>query len=194
MVHGVEESESKVSLFHQGDPIVGAQRYWSRLLAAAGIAVLFGCTERAPLERLAAPPSHDIITSLGNPGLLRCSPLPAASASATIGPDGGVIEVGPHTLTIAAGALPDTVTITADVPSTAVIRVGLEPHGLTFNGDVSLTLSYAHCGGLAELFPKRVVYTDGGLNILEFLPSLDDLVNQRVTGDLDHFSDYAIAW
>ena len=173
---------------------MGAQRFWSRVLAAAGIAVIFGCSERAPLERLAAPPSHDVIASFGNPGLLRCAPQPAASASATIGPDGGVLQIGPHRLTVAAGALPDTVTITAVAPSTSVIRVELEPHGLTFNGDVSLTLSYAHCGGLAELFPKRVVYIDGGLNILEFLPSLDDLFNKRVTGDLSHFSDYAIAW
>ena len=194
MVRGVKHSQSRVSLLHQGDPIVGAKRFGSRLLAAAAIAVIFGCTERAPMERLAAPPSHDIISSFGNPGLLRCSPLPGASGSATIGPDGGVIQVGPHTLTIPAGALADTVTITADAPSNPVIRVELQPHGLTFNGAVSLTLSYAHCSGLALLVSKRVVYTDGGFNILEFLPSLDDLFNKRVTGDLEHFSDYAIAW
>jgi hypothetical protein len=173
---------------------VGAKRFWSRLLAAAGIAVVFGCTERAPIEPVAQPPSHDAISNFAVPSLVRCTPLPADSASAAIGPDGGVIQVGPHQLTVPAGALQDTVTITAVAPSQPVIRVRLEPSGLTFNGTVSLALSYGHCTGLALLVPKQVAYTDDDLNILELLPSLDDLFARRVTGQLSHFSDYAIAW
>ena len=173
---------------------MGAKRFWSHVVAAASIAVIFGCTERAPMEPLAQPPRHDFISSFAFPTLLKCAPLPADSASATIGPDGGVIQVGPHQLTIPAGALQDTVTITAVAPSSPVIRVQFEPHGLTFEGSISLSLSYAHCSGLALFVPKQVAYTDGGFNILELLPSLDDLVARRVTGELHHFSDYAIAW
>ena len=174
---------------------MGAKHFWSRVVAAAGIAVIFGCTERAPIEPVVQPPNQDFISSnFAFPSLLRCSPLPAASASATIGPDGGVLDVGPHQLTIPAGALQEPVTITAVAPSSSVIRVDFEPQGLTFQGTVSLSLSYAHCTGLALLVPKQVAYTDGGLNILELLPSLDDLFAQRVTGQVSHFSDYAIAW
>ena len=47
---------------------------------------------------------------------------------------------------------------------------------------------------LASLVPKRVVYTDGALTILELVPSIDDLLARAVTARLKHFSDYAIAW
>jgi hypothetical protein len=50
-------------------------------------------------------------------GLLACRPLPYASATQTIGPDGGVIQVGPHTLRIPPRALSRPITITAEAPS-----------------------------------------------------------------------------
>ena len=37
-------------------------------------------------------------------------------------------------------------------------------------------------------------YTTDALEILELLPTLDNVTTQTVTGQLSHFSDYAIAW
>lgn len=129
-------------------------------------------------------------------GLLSCRPLPADSAQQVIGPRGGTIRVGPHTLTIPAGALSRNVTITAQAPSDSVNSVRLFPEGLTFarGKPATLTLSYSNCSLLGRLLPKRVAYTTDLLQILQLLPSLDDLLHQRVSAPLQHFSRYAVAW
>ena len=44
-------------------------------------------------------------------------PLPYAAASGLIGPEGGTLAIGPHTLTVPAGALAAPVTISADAPT-----------------------------------------------------------------------------
>ena len=136
---------------------------------------------------------------LGTPigsGLLACDPLPYASASDTIGPEGGTLVVGPHRLTIPAGALSAPVLITAEAPVGTVNSVQLQPEGLQFAAGkpAKLTLSYANCPLLGSLLPKRIAYTTNLLDILSYVPSLDDLLGRKVTGTLEHFSRYAVAW
>ena len=55
-------------------------------------------------------------------------------------------------------------------------------------------MSYAQCSLLGSLAPKRIAYTTDAFQILEYLTSFDDLWAQTVTGQLHHFSEYAIAW
>jgi hypothetical protein len=40
----------------------------------------------------------------------------------------------------------------------------------------------------------RIAYITDSLQIISYLESVDDTTTQRVTGRLDHFSDYALAW
>ena len=129
-------------------------------------------------------------------GLLYCSPLPYAATTQTIGSAGGTISVGPHTLTIPAGALSQEVAITAEAPSDSVRSVRLLPEGLTFAAGkpARLTLSYAGCSLLGSVAPKRIAYTTDLLELLQFLPSIDDLIRRRVTAPLEHFSRYAVSW
>jgi len=129
-----------------------------------------------------------------NTGLLQCTPLPYDSVTQTIGPEGGIIRVGPHTFTVPAGALDTDVTITAVTPSDTVNRIQFQPEGLVFNGYTSLRMSYANCDLLGSLLPKRVAYTSADLVILDYLPSLDNVLTQTVRGKVQHFSEYAIAW
>ena len=168
---------------------------WRLAIAAGAFAAFLGCAERSPV----APPANtrqDLVEeSLWRTlSLLKCTPLPAESVTQEVGPEGGVIQVGPHTLTIPEGALSSTVSITAVMPSDTVNRVNFEPEGLTFDEPVWLTLSYANCEGIGSWLPKRVVYTNPGLEILEILFSLNNPFAQRVTGRVTHFSDYAVAW
>jgi len=72
--------------------------------------------------------------------------------------------------------------------------VEFEPAGLVFKKTTALTMSYANCDLLGSLLPKRIAYTDDALNILEYLLSIDNLFAKKVTGDLKHFSGYAVAW
>jgi hypothetical protein len=126
-------------------------------------------------------------------GLLQCTPLPYDSVTQTIGPEGGVINVGPHTFTVPEGALDAPTEITAVVPSDTVNRIQFQPEGLVFNGFTTLRMSYANCN-LLSLLPKRIAYVSPDLSILDYVPSLDNTLSQTVRGKVSHFSDYAIAW
>src|SRR6266446_6633349 len=157
------------------------------------VVALLGCGERAPTG-LAPQALLWNLPPVTLTGLVRCTPFSPESVSQTIGPLGGALAVGPHRLFIPPGALDAPVEITAIAPADTVNRIQFEPQGLTFNQPASLTMSYANCGALASLVPKRIAYTSDALAILELLPSVDNLAAGTVTGPLQHFSDYAIAW
>ena len=166
------------------------------LLAAAALSAS-SCREPSPLGVHARAPRSDaslfgsLVTSTT---LLSCSPLLSDSVTQTIGPEGGFLTVGPHTLSVPPGALAEPVSITAVAPSDTVNRVRLEPEGLSFQRPVFLAMSYANCDLLGTLLPKRIAYTTDALEILEYVPSLNDLSALEVSGLLRHFSTYAIAW
>jgi len=134
-------------------------------------------------------------TGLGS-GLLACEPLPYAINTATIGPEGGTISVGPHVLAVPAGALSRAVVITAEAPVGRVNSVRLLPEGLAFapGKPARLTLSYANCPLLGQVLPKRIAYTSDLLSILAYLLSVDDLLARQVSANLEHFSRYVVAW
>jgi len=163
------------------------------LLLVAALA----CTDRTPTSVSAVPaPDASLIGALLAPtGLLKCSNLPYASQTKTIGPLGGSISAGPHTLVIPPGALLNPTTITMTAPTgLGVNAVKFQPQGLRFTAPAALTMSYANCGLLGILLPKRIAYTDDNLNIISYLLSLDNILSKRVTGKVNHFSDYVVAW
>jgi hypothetical protein len=126
---------------------------------------------------------------------LSCKKLPAYFGSAVIGKDGGAVYVGPHRLVVPKGALSGNTLISGYAPSDKNARVTFQPHGLQFAQPANLTMSYAHCSIVSSLLPKRIAYVQGGtLNLLYYLPSLDNLGQQEVSSKLNHFSDYVIAW
>lgn len=164
------------------------------LLCGAAALTLSCATPSEPAVERAAPPPDALLWGGLDLALLRCSPLPSASSSAVVGPQGGVIEVGPHRLVIPAGALSSPVTITAEAPSSRVNQVDFGPAGLQFAVPATLTMSYANCFGAWIPLPRRIAYTTDLLSILEFLTSVDNLDSRAVSAELDHFSRYAVAW
>jgi hypothetical protein len=133
-----------------------------------------------------------LLTTLKNLTLLSCSPQPYVSRTQVVGVNGGTILVGTHKLVIPAGALSRDYTIRAEQVTHRVNSVRFSPEGLKFAKPAKLTLSYSNCSPLLLL--KRVVYTDELLRILELIPSLDNIRTKTVTGDIRHFSRYAVAW
>ncbi len=125
--------------------------------------------------------------------LLSCSVSDAYSATQVIGPSGGFIAVGPHSLFVPPGALDSNVKITATVPATRHAEVHFAPEGLKFNVPSSLNMSYAKCSLLVGLLPK-IVYVDDNQNILESLLSLPNLFQKRVSAPIKHFSNYVVAF
>ncbi|HEY3221700.1 MAG TPA: hypothetical protein VGJ80_13285 [Gemmatimonadales bacterium] len=171
----------------------------ARRLIASALLLTFalGCTDRTPTSVPAAPiPDASLIGGLlGTTGLLSCSALPYASQTKTIGSLGGTISAGPHTLVIPPGALLSSTTITMTAPTgLGVNAVKFQPEGLRFLTPAALTMSYSNCSLLGKLLPKRIAYTDDNLNIISYLLSLDNLLSKYVTGKVNHFSDYVIAW
>jgi hypothetical protein len=167
------------------------------LMVALVVCLSASCSDRAPTAPASTPaPDASLIGDLLRPtGLLKCSALPAASASRTIGPDGGTLTVGPHVLRIPAGALdrPTTITGTLDT-GRGVNGIRFQPEGLQFNSSAYLTMSYANCNLLGSLLPKRIAYTTNLLSVVEYLLSLDNLLTKKVTGRVPHFSEYVISW
>lgn len=169
------------------------------LMVALVVCLSASCSDRAPTAPAApevAAPDASLIGALLRPtGLLQCSALPAASVTKTIGPAGGSITVGPHVLRIPAGALDQSTTITGTLDTgRGVNGIRFQPEGLQFDRSAYLTMSYANCNLLGRLLPKRIAYTNNLLDILSYLLSIDNIWTKKVTGRVNHFSEYVIAW
>jgi len=165
-------------------------------LVVCALAFSSGCGDRAPTAPEALAPSADLIGSLlGATGLLKCSNLPYDSTTQTIGSGGGTLSVGPHTFVIPPGALAQPTAITMVLPTgLGVNAVQFKPAGLRFQKPAALTMSYANCSLLGKLLPKQIAYTSDNLQILYYLLSLDNLLGKYVTGQVNHFSTYVVAW
>jgi len=127
-------------------------------------------------------------------GLMQCRPMQRFEKSEVIGPDGGSMQIGPHKFVVPRGALRRNTRITAVAPSGRVNHIEFQPHGLEFRRPATLTMSYANCDVLATLLPKHIAYTTPRLRIIELLETVDDLRRRQLSTELDHFSDYVLAW
>ena len=161
------------------------------LLVVALIGGLSVCKADGPSAPAASAPLAASGRGKNEGTLLGCNTVGYGRVTQTIGSGGGTITVGPHRLTIPAGALRSNTRITATAPAGQYILVELEPHGLNFRKDASLTLSYAECGLL--VVAPQVAYVGDKFEIYYLLPSVPDLINRTSTGRLDHFSGYSLA-
>jgi len=127
-------------------------------------------------------------------GLLQCSVLPSSSAKQTIGPAGGTMWIGPHVFVVPPGALAAPVTIQAKTAGGTGNAVAFKPAGLIFLKPAYVTLSYANCNASGSTASKQVAYTTDSLTIVSYVTSWDDASTWQVTGRVDHFSNYAVAW
>jgi hypothetical protein len=173
---------------------------WPRRMTAFVLAVVLAAGVSCTSDDALGPSQPSTLTqvtaddqqSLLLGGLLSCSAQQNVVVTKVIGSAGGTIVVGTHRLVIPAGALARNYTIRAEQLTGRVNSVRFAPEGLKFAKPAKLTLSYSNCSPLLVL--KRVVYTDELLRILELIPSLDNLNTKTVTGDIRHFSRYAVAW
>ena len=138
-------------------------------------------------------PGRDV-PILSAPGGLNAdgSNATALPVSAVIGPAGGRLRLGNHTLKIPAGAVNRDITFTMAIASISGVAVDCGPRPFRFNVPVELTLSYAgtqyedsDSQGSLEIF-----YMNGRTCIP--MPCLVDPNGKSVTAQLDHFSRYII--
>jgi hypothetical protein len=126
--------------------------------------------------------------------LLRCDPLQFTGSASIVGPDGGDIDVGPHTLRVPPGALPWDAVITVEAPTGLEVGIELSPKGVGFREKLVLEIDYKHCTVSDTLPPLRGVWVSDSGTVMEFPPTVDDRQNGRLSVELDHFSKYAVAY
>jgi hypothetical protein len=124
--------------------------------------------------------------------VLYCDPLQYAAAVKIVGPNGGEVEFGPHKLSIPSRALSGYTVVTAEAPVSEAVEATFSPHGLAFERQVLLSLSYAHCNRPASLQESIVYVLDG--EIVDWLPSADRDEDATVDAWIDHFSGYHVAF
>ncbi len=113
------------------------------------------------------------------------------SDTATIGPLGGVIDFGPHSLVIPPGALRQRTMITATMPADGHLTAVLEPEGLQFLVPATLSLGYSQCNPQPDTTLSIVYLNEPFGQILQWLPSVLHLDSHTVTALIGHFSVYA---
>src|SRR3712207_3773483 len=101
--------------------------------------------EAQPSELLGLDLGGTLTGVLSNLTVYRCSTPSFGSVTQAVGPAGGVVRIGPHSLAVPAGALDRAVEITASTRQADHVRVDFQPEGLRFRYPAVLTLSYAHC-------------------------------------------------
>jgi hypothetical protein len=124
--------------------------------------------------------------------LLRCEPRQYEGDVAIIGPDGGRLHIGEHELVIPRGALTEETLISGEARTSSMVDVEFEPEGLQFQRPALLTLSYKGCD--VPRLDLLVAYLGVGNKILEFPTSKDYRSYSEVTGEINHFSRYAVAY
>jgi hypothetical protein len=133
----------------------------------------------------------------GRPGFTHCTPQPSDSSSARIGPNGGNLRAGKHTLRIPPGALKHSVLITMSAPSDSFNYVVFGPEGLAFDPAnlPTLTLSYRNCFVTgAATAGLDIVYTDDSMTtVLDTTVTVaSDTLSHTVGARLKHFSKYVL--
>jgi hypothetical protein len=163
------------------------------LIGAATTAwFLTGC--RDDRSNVTSPPIRTNLFSPPPSQLFVCAAdTVAVTDTATIGPLGGTINFGPHTLMIPPGGLLRQTTITATAPADGHLTAVLQPEGLQFLVPATLTLGYSQCNPQPSN-SLSIVYLNGPLGqILEWLPSVLHLDSHTVSTLIGHFSVYAAA-
>lgn len=156
--------------------------------------VLFATLVSGCASELTAPDTPTMAQAVASPSLTPCKPLPEATAAGWIGPKGGILRAGPHSLKVPPTALNTTVFITLEAPSSSVNQVGVEPQGLKFNDGTAayLTVSYENCS-VPPGSQEQIVKVSEKLTVLQTIPSVMDPATQTVEGKLLLFSDYALS-
>jgi hypothetical protein len=166
----------------------------SRLISMFLVAALVGATMSCAADSDSADHSFGPSFKSGSQKkLAKCAVLGYAYAGSTIGPRGGTISAGKHSLVIPAGALTRSVFISITMNRDTTANVSLQPEGLQFapGKPATLTLDYKHC---SIVNPVQVAYTTEQLQIIQLLPSIDNKSRKNVSTSLQHFSRYAVAY
>jgi len=167
----------------------------SLLLTAAVSATLAGCAgdQASPIAPIRASELRGQVPLARAANARGCQTQIASTDVGVFGPQGGTLTFGTSSLIIPAGALLDTVTISATIPDGDASRVEFRPQGLQFQKPAGLLLDTSGCTYDSTVAPSVVYLSETG-EILEVIPAVYDPHWRTIAAPIAHFSGYAIAF
>ena len=165
------------------------------ITTAASLATAAACTAASITG---TEPNAPAAVKLSGPSLIQCPVNTSASATAVVGPLGGIVNVGATSIEIPAGALLGSSTVTVTVPASKYMEVDISVEGVehfVFELPVVVTLSYARCNrNNMDALPLSVWYVDSETkDLLEPMGGVDNKLLRTITFTTGHLSGYAIA-
>ena len=129
---------------------------------------------------------------------LYCPTNDTQTTTAVLGPLGGVIALGGTSISVPAGALLDTVTMTVTVPASLYMEVDVSVAGVDhflFQTPATVTVDYSRCSNVSLATPPLTAWwvdpqTD---SLLEAMPSADARALSTVTFTTPHLSGFILA-
>ncbi len=129
--------------------------------------------------------------------LAACETSVSASASATIGSDGGVFSAGPAVVLIPPGAVRTPTRFTLQPLAGSTLRVRITARGrerFGFARPIAVMIGYAHCSRQEFHGNIAVWHVDDATNApLEPMPTVHDRQNATLGFLTTHLSTYAVA-
>lgn len=170
-------------------------KYSALMATLFAVLLLVGCSQ-SPLEptQSAEPAQPHVLSRSMSFGPGATLSPGAYHADAVIpGATGGRLELVDVILDVPAGALDNDTTYSIDIPDINVFYNEFGTDGLVFNVPVTVTMSYrgADLSGVDESSIRIGWWDEDNLKWTDMVCTVDK-VNQTVTGQLHHFSAYAL--
>jgi hypothetical protein len=163
------------------------------------LALSAGCGDMEPTTSVARQPSLSAGTQVqADAWLVACGTDVAATASTTIGSEGGVLSAGPAVVFIPPEAVRTPTRFTIQPLAGRTLRVRITARGrerFGFARPVAVMIGYAHCARQEFLRGNvSVWHVDDATDApLERMPTVHDRQNSTVGFLTTHLSTYAVA-
>ena len=169
----------------------------SGLAASTCAAMLLGSCTDAPPSALTGPRAHVAAVPLPTE-LLSCPSSETHSASATIGPAGGVLTAAGSSVVVPRGAVRRPVEFTLTVPESDILEIDIVATGhdrYVFERPVAVNLDYSRCASaLASRGAVGVWHIDAGTReLLEYRHATRLKRHEIASFSIEHLSTYALA-
>ena len=172
-------------------------RFW--LTVIAGCAVVAASCEVAQISQPMANQQVEARDLFGGgPKPISCPTQDSYSSTAEVGVLGGILSAGGMTVSIPAGALLGTQTITLSVPASNNVEIDVSVAGaehFVFEQPIVVTISYERCNASSlDFTPITAWYfnTETG-ELIEPMVSVDNKLLRTVTFTTGHLSGYILA-
>ena len=157
-----------------------------------------GCGDTEPTSSLAPQPSLSARVADRDVSLASCGSNVSASASTTIGPEGGVLSAGSAVVFIPPEAVRTPTRFTIQPLAGRTLRVRITARGrdrFGFARPIAVMIGYAHCSRQEFLRGRvSVWHVEDDTNApLEAMPTVHDPENATVGFLTTHLSTYAVA-